>query len=66
VAEVRAQQLRLGDDWRDFDAVVLAAELPQASQLVPEIGAAAAPRVWLKMGYLYPPKWIKMEILVRK
>ncbi|CAL1170717.1 unnamed protein product [Cladocopium goreaui] len=38
VAEVRARQLRLGDDWRDFDAVVLAAELPQASQLVPEIG----------------------------
>lgn len=41
VAEVRAQQLRLGDDgddWRDFDAVVLAAELPQASRMVPEIG----------------------------
>ena len=50
VAEVRARQLRLGDDWRDFDAVVLAAELPQGSQLVPEIGAAAAQRVWLKMG----------------
>lgn len=39
VAEVRARQLRLADDWRDFDAVVLAAELPQASQLLPEIGA---------------------------
>ena len=61
VAEVRAQQLRLGDDWRDFDAVVVAAELPRASQLLPEIGAAPAVA---ENGASVPAKWITILVMM--
>ena len=37
VAEIRAKQLRLGSEWKDFDAVVLATDLPSASKLFSEM-----------------------------
>jgi len=37
VAEIRAKQLRIGSEWKDFDAVVLATDLPSASKLFSEM-----------------------------
>lgn len=39
VAELQPRQLRVGKEWKRFDAVVLAADLPAASKLFPEIGS---------------------------